>query len=132
MTTPVLETSDGRTPEEWIAELRSMDGTGGYEDPALLRELYWERGLGTPEIGRMFGVSPAAISNAMRMYNIPLRPRTTPKKAISTDRMIRLYREGWSFTVIGRSAGVSASYARKLLIREGVHAPDPSRRGRPR
>ena len=87
-----------------------------------LRKLYWDKKMTTEGIGKLFGVTGAAVRYQMRKYNISTRTLheaallRSSIKVPSRDELHRLYWIEWKSTIqIGEQLGVSKDTVRKWL-----------------
>lgn len=90
-----------------------------YQNPEVLRRLYWEEGLSLDKIAKRFGVSEPLIFHWMKAFDIPRREplKLIDRKALLTD----LYTDKkLSSRKIADVLKLNDRYVRKLLKKHGI------------
>jgi len=64
-----------------------------YQNPHILKELYWKKGLSQAEIAEKFGVAKSLISYFMKKFNIACRHKNKPRSDITKELLTTLYLE---------------------------------------
>lgn len=84
-----------------------------------LEHMYAVQDMTTTQIGEQYGVSRAAVLNALKRHKITLK--TSRKRGLDNDTLYSLYiTKGWSTNRIAEHLSVDSETVRKALIRHGI------------
>lgn len=92
------------------------------EPTQVLAEMY-QSGKTTVEIGRLFGMSPAAVNGRLRRYGVPIRSaqrRSPADKLAVKNKVVIDYLRGVPMVDLAKRENIARSTVRRILGERGI------------